>query len=78
MMAVAVMAFILFIVLLELLVAVVPLIVVVLCVPPEERRELAQLMATVDSSSRLRLWTALRLAVAARRKQRKAAVSPRG
>jgi Na+-transporting methylmalonyl-CoA/oxaloacetate decarboxylase gamma subunit len=72
MMVVLVMGFVLFIVLLELFAAVAPMLVVIVCVPPDERHELAYLMAAADSSSRLRLWTALRLAVAARRKQRNA------
>ena len=54
----------------ELIAAVVPLIIVVALVPPHERETLAQLLAAVDSSRRLRLWRALRLAVAARRLER--------
>jgi len=53
--------------LVELLAAVVPLLIVVSLVPPEERAGLAELIATVDSRRRLRLWPALRLAVRARR-----------
>lgn len=51
----------------ELVAAIAPLIIVVTLVPPEEREGLAQLLAAADSSRRLRLWRALRLAVAARR-----------
>jgi hypothetical protein len=51
----------------ELLAAVLPLLVLVLLVPPEERAELAALVAATDSSRRLRLWPALRVAVLARR-----------
>lgn len=54
----------------ELIAAVVPLIIVVALVPPHERETLAQLLAAMDSSRRLRLWPALRLAVAARRLER--------
>jgi hypothetical protein len=51
----------------ELIAAIVPLLIVVTLVPQEEREGLAQLLAAADSSRRLRLWRALRLAVAARR-----------
>ena len=54
----------------ELIAATVPLIIVVTLVPPPERENLAQLLAAVDSSRRLRLWRALRLAVVARRLER--------
>jgi hypothetical protein len=52
----------------EVVAAVLPLVLVIVLVPHEQRRELAELLATVDSSRRLRLWTALRLAVMARRR----------
>jgi hypothetical protein len=51
----------------ELAVAVLPMIIVITLVPPWERRDLADLLAAADSSPRLRLWPAIRLAVAARR-----------
>ena len=51
----------------ELIAAIVPLLIVVTLVPQEEREGLAQLLAAADSSRRLRLWRALRVAVAARR-----------
>ena len=54
----------------EIAAAVLPLIIVVALVPPEERHGLAELLAATDSSRRLRLWPALRVAVAARRNQR--------
>ena len=54
----------------ELIAAIVPLIIVVTLVPPAEREALAQLLAAADSSRRLRLWRALRLAVVARRLER--------
>jgi hypothetical protein len=43
-------------------------------VPPEERDGLAQLIAAADSSRKLRLWPALRAAVAGRRRRRSAVV----
>ncbi|GID27209.1 hypothetical protein [Paractinoplanes brasiliensis] len=55
----------------ELLAAVIPVIVVIAFVPPEERHTLADLLAATDSSRRLRLWPALRAAVAARRVSRR-------
>ncbi len=51
----------------ELLAAVLPVLVVIMLVPPKERADLAALLAATDSSRRLRLWPALRLAVRARR-----------
>jgi hypothetical protein len=67
-----VMAFVLLVVLVELAAALLPLVFVVLCVPPEQRPELARLLAVVDSSPKLRLWRALRLAALARRRERAA------
>lgn len=55
------------VVLTELATATLPILIVVLLVPPEERADLAELVAAIDSSRRLRLWPALRVAVAARR-----------
>jgi hypothetical protein len=51
----------------ELVAAVLPMIIVLALVPPEERHGLAELIAATDSSRKLRVWPALRLAVAARR-----------
>nr|WP_296071920.1 hypothetical protein [uncultured Actinoplanes sp.] len=65
--ALVVAAVVLLIVLLELAAAALPLIIIVTLVPPHERAQLAELLASVDSSRRLRLWPALRAAVAARR-----------
>jgi len=52
---------------LEAIAAVLPLLIVLTLVPPQERGAVAELLAAVDSSRRLRLWPALRAAVAARR-----------
>lgn len=54
-------------VLTELVAAALPVVIVIAMVPPEERDGLARLMAACDSSRKLRLWPALRLAVQARR-----------
>ncbi|GIE91313.1 hypothetical protein [Actinoplanes regularis] len=54
-------------VLTELVAAALPVIIVIAMVPPHEREGLARLLAACDSSRRLRLWTALRLAVRDRR-----------
>lgn len=51
----------------EVLAAVLPLIIVIALVPPEQRPELAKVLAAVDSSRRLRFWSALRVAVRVRR-----------
>ena len=51
----------------ELVAATLPVLIVIATVPPEEREGLAKLLAACDSSRRLRLWPALRLAVRARR-----------
>jgi len=53
----------------EILSALLPLLVVVTLVPPSERQGLAELLAAADSSRRLRFWSALRVAVAIRRRQ---------
>jgi putative exporter of polyketide antibiotics len=58
-----------FIVVTEVVVAVLPLVLIVALVPQEERRDLAELLAAADSRRRLRLWPALRIAAAARRRQ---------
>jgi hypothetical protein len=60
-------AVVILIVLLELAAATLPLLIVVTLVPPHERAELAELLAACDSSRRLRVWSALRAAVVARR-----------
>jgi hypothetical protein len=54
----------------EIAAATLPVLIVVLLVPPEERAGLAEVIAAADSSHRLRLWRALRMAVAARRAAR--------
>ena len=54
----------------ELAVAVLPIVIVIVLVPPPERDSLARLVAACDSSHRLRMWPALRLAVEARRRER--------
>nr|WP_221376263.1 hypothetical protein [Actinoplanes polyasparticus] len=63
----------------EILAAVIPLVIVLTCVPPGERDGLARVLAVLDSSRRLRVWSALRLAVALRRQeieQARAAADP--
>lgn len=57
-----------FIVITEVVVAIVPLLLVLALVPRDERRELAEVLAALDSRRRLRLWPTLRYAVNARRK----------
>ncbi|MFC7533654.1 hypothetical protein [Actinoplanes sp. GCM10030250] len=57
----------------EITSAVLPVLIVITMVPREDRRELAELLATIDSSRRLRLWSALRAAVRSRRTLRAAA-----
>jgi hypothetical protein len=59
-----------FVVITEVVAAILPLILVVALVPRDERRDLADLLAAADSSRRLRLWPALRVAVVARRRER--------
>jgi hypothetical protein len=61
----------------EILSAVLPLIIVLTCVPERERQALAEVLAALDSSHRLRLWPALRLAVALRRQERRLARAAR-
>ena len=58
-----------FFLLAEVIAAAVPLIIVLAFVPAAERTQLAELVAAADSSRRLRLWPALRLAVRARRRR---------
>ena len=66
-MVAAVAALVLLFVAAEIIAAVLPIIIVITLVPPEDRRGLAELLAATDSSRKLRLWPALRVAVAARR-----------
>jgi hypothetical protein len=66
----AVAALVMLFVLAEIVAAVLPVIIVVALVPPEEREGLAKVIAACDSSRRLRVWSALRLAVTARRADR--------
>jgi hypothetical protein len=54
----------------EVVAAVLPLVIVLTFVPHEERADLARLLASCDSSRRLRLWSALRTAVKARQRDR--------
>jgi hypothetical protein len=68
---VAVAVLVTLLVLSEIAAAVLPLIIVVTLVPPEERDDLARVLAACDSSRRLRLWPALRTAVEARRRARR-------
>jgi hypothetical protein len=49
---------------------VLPILIVIVLVPPEQRDDLARVVAACDSSRRLRAWRALRLAVEARRRER--------
>jgi hypothetical protein len=60
-------------VLCEIVSAVLPLIIVLLAVPDREREALARVLAALDSSRRLRLWTTLRFAVTMRRQERRQA-----
>ena len=60
---------VLLVVLTEIVSAVLPLVIVLTCVPERERDSLARLLAVCDSSRRLRVWSALRLAVAMRRQE---------
>jgi hypothetical protein len=53
----------------ELVAAALPVVIIIAMVPPEEREGLARLVAACDSSRKLRLWPALRLAVRARRRE---------
>ena len=57
----------------EIVVAVLPLVIVLLAVPQRERDALARVLAALDSSRRLRLWTTLRFAAAMRRQERRLA-----
>src|SRR4029453_6909613 len=69
----AVAALVMLFLLIEVASGVLPLIIVLALVPPGERQELANLIAACDSSHKLRIWPALRLAVGARRRQREQA-----
>jgi hypothetical protein len=66
-----VVAVIVLVVIVELAAAVLPILVVVTLVPPAERQGLAEVVAAIDSSRRLRLWPALRASVRARRQERR-------
>jgi hypothetical protein len=57
----------------EIVAAVLPLVIVLLAVPARERETLARVLAALDSSRRLRLWTTLRFAVTMRRQERRLA-----
>lgn len=57
----------------EIVAAVLPLVIVLLAVPDRERETLARVLAALDSSRRLRLWTTLRFAVTMRRQERRQA-----
>jgi hypothetical protein len=61
----------------EIVSAVLPLIIVLTCVPERERETLARVLSALDSSRRLRLWPALRLAVTLRRQERRQARAAR-
>jgi hypothetical protein len=75
----AVGAFVVLIVLVELASAVLPLVILIACVPPHDRQALAELLAATDSSRKLRVGRALRVAIKARRAAIvEAAVSRRG
>ncbi|MFC7279153.1 hypothetical protein ACFQS1_34765 [Paractinoplanes rhizophilus] len=63
-------ALVLLLILSEIVAAVLPLILVLTFVPAPERESLARVLAALDSSRRLRLWTSLRFAVAVRRQER--------
>ena len=63
-------AFVGLVVVVELAAAVLPLVIILTYVPPGDRAVLAELIAAADSSRRLRVGRALRLAVAARRVER--------
>jgi hypothetical protein len=67
---VAVVAVILLVIFVEVLSAVLPIVIVLALVPPAERHGLAELLAAADSSPKLRLWSALKVATLARRRQR--------
>lgn len=69
-------AVVLVIVLTEIIAAAVPLLIVITLVPAHERQELAGLLAACDSSRKLRFWTALDVAVKARRMRASKAATP--
>ena len=66
----AVGAFVGLVVVVELAAAVLPLVIILTFVPPGERAALTELIAATDSSRRLRIGRALRLAVEMRRVER--------
>ncbi|MFF5288280.1 hypothetical protein [Paractinoplanes globisporus] len=65
----AVLATLILVVVVEVVAAVLPLVLVIALVKPDERPALAEVLAAADSSRRLRLWPALRIAVAVRRRR---------
>ena len=75
---IAVATVVLLVALTEIAAATAPLLIVIILVPPEERGELAVLLAACNSSHRLRLWSALRVAVKARRWSRRGLQAPTG
>jgi putative exporter of polyketide antibiotics len=75
--AIAVLVVVILAVLAEVVSAVLPIVIVLTMVPPEERHGLAELLAAADSSRKLRLWSALRVAVLARRVRRPATAPTR-
>ncbi|WP_127504052.1 hypothetical protein [Actinoplanes solisilvae] len=68
---------VLLLVLSEIAAAVIPLIIVLTCVPERDRESLARVLAALDSSRRLRMWPALRLAATLRRQERRVARAAR-
>jgi hypothetical protein len=61
----------------EIASAVLPLLIVIAFVPTGDRDALAQVVAACDTSRKLRIWPALRLAVALRRQEQQRARDPR-
>jgi hypothetical protein len=61
-----VIALVVTVVLAELASAILPVIIVIKLVPPEERPALASL---IGAATKLRIWTAVRVAVTARRRR---------
>ena len=66
MIALMVLAFVAFVVAIELVAAVLPLVVVLIWVPPQERAGLAAVLAAASGSRRHSVWSALRLIAAKR------------
>jgi len=68
----AIVAFlVLLFILTELAAAVLPLVIVIVLVPPQDREALARVIAACDTSRKLRIWSALRLAVVLSRQERR-------